>query len=64
MSKALKLLKPTTITDAMLTSSTVPETDYTAWNAATAYTLAQRVIRVSTHKVYERLVAGTTATAP
>ena len=61
---ALKLLVPLAITDAMLTSSNVPETDYAAWAAATAYTLGQRVIRTSTHSVYERLVAGTTATEP
>ena len=61
---ALKLLVPTTITASMLTASNVPETDYPEWAAATAYTLGQRVIRASTHSVYERLVAGTTATAP
>ena len=61
---ALKLLVPTQITAAMLTASNVPETDYAEWAAGTAYTLGQRVIRASTHSVYERLVAGTTATAP
>lgn len=62
----MKFLAPITLTDAMLISSNVAETDYTAWNAATAYTLAQRCIRTTatTHKIYERVVAGTTATAP
>lgn len=59
----MKLVKPLIVTDAMLTSN-VPETDYAAWNAATAYTIGDRVIRTSTHKIYERLVSGTTATAP
>lgn len=45
-----------------LVSSTVPETDYSAWSAGTAYSLGQRVIYA--HGVYQRLVAGTTATAP
>ncbi len=46
--------------------SNVAETDYTAWNSATAYIVGDRVIRTTatTHKVYERVVAGTTATAP
>lgn len=60
----MKVIKPLQITDARLTSSNVPETDYAVWNAATAYTVGQRVIRPTVHKVYERLVAGTTATAP
>lgn len=45
-----------------LVSSTVPETDFPVWSAATAYTLGQRVIYA--HSVWQRLVAGTTATAP
>lgn len=62
----MKFLTPMVITDAMLISSSVVETDYTAWNAGTAYTLGQRCIRTTatTHKIYERIVAGTTATAP
>ena len=58
------VIKPTTITDAMFVSSTAPETDYTAWNAATAYIVGDKVIRTSTHRIYYRLIAGTTATAP
>lgn len=57
---------PFGITDAMLTSSTVAETDYTAWNAATAYTAGDFAIRTTatTHAIYLRLISGTTATAP
>ena len=32
----MKLIRPTAITDAMLTSSTAPETDHAAWAAGTA----------------------------
>ena len=60
----MKIIKPLAITDAMLTSSTVAETDYAAWNGATAYVIGDKVIRVSTHRIYERLTNGTTATAP
>jgi len=39
--------------------STAPENDYAAWSSATAYTVGTRVILVSTHKIYECLVANT-----
>ena len=55
----MKLIRPVTITTAVLTSSNVPETDYAAWSGATAYTVGTRVILVSTHKIYECLVANT-----
>lgn len=60
----MQIIDPVSITDAMLVSSSLPETDYAAWNAATAYAVGNRVIRTTTHSVYQRLVAGTTATEP
>ena len=60
----MKVIKPITITSGMLLSSSVPETDYAAWSAATAYALGAKVIRTSMHRIYQRLVSGTTATAP
>lgn len=60
----MSIIKPNALTDAGLTSSTAPENDFPAWSATTAYTVGQKVIRVSTHRIYERLIAGTTATAP
>ena len=66
MNYEMKVIKPTVISDAMLSSSSVaePATGETLWNASTAYTVGQEVIRVETHRKYRRLVAGTTATAP
>ena len=58
----MRYIVPTLITDDMLMSSSVPEDDHPAWAAATAYSLGERVIHG--HSIYERLVAGTTATAP
>jgi hypothetical protein len=60
----MKVISPAVITDAMLISSTAPETDYAVWSAVTAYSVGNRVIRTSTHRIYERVVAGTTTTAP
>ena len=62
----MKVIAPVTITDAMLIAHNVaePAAGETAWNAATAYTVGQLAIRTTTHRVYRRLVAGTTATAP
>ena len=55
----MKVLAPIAITDSMLTSSTVPETDYAEWAAGTAYTAGQKVIRLTTHRIYEALTSTT-----
>jgi hypothetical protein len=55
----MKLIRPITITGAMLTSSNSPETDYTAWSGATAYTVGQYCILASTHKIYQCMIANT-----
>ncbi|MDX9843920.1 MAG: hypothetical protein RBT42_09205 [Aquabacterium sp.] len=60
----MKIIKPTVITDAKLVSSSIPENDHPVWSAATAYAKGDRVILVSTHSIYQRLVAGTTAASP
>ncbi len=60
----MNVIKPVTITDAMFSSSTVAENDFAAWSAATAYVIGNKVIRAATHRIYERLTNGTTATAP
>lgn len=59
----MKVIKPNVIAAANLVSTTATET-YSAWNAGTAYILADKVIYTTTQRIYERLVAGTTATAP
>ena len=55
----MKIIKPLTMTDAMLTSSSAPETDYTEWNSGTAYVTGNRCIRATLHKVYECIVGNT-----
>lgn len=55
----MKIIKPLTINDAILTSSTVAENDYAAWASGTAYTTGQKVIRTTTHKIYEALQNST-----
>lgn len=55
----MKVLAPIAVTDSMLTSSTVPETDHAEWVAGTTYTAGQKVIRLTTHKVYEALTSTT-----
>jgi hypothetical protein len=57
---ALKVIPPLVITDSILTSSNVPETDYTAWSSGTTYNIGDRVRVVSAnfHKVYESLRAS------
>lgn len=62
----MKIIKPTVITDAMLVSSSVAEPDVgeEAWLATKAYVVGNVVIRATTHRKYERKVAGTTSTLP
>lgn len=51
----MRIIKPVEITPAILTSSNVPETDYAAWSAATAYSVGDEV--TYNHRNYEALVA-------
>lgn len=56
------------IGDAQLISSGAAEPtvgiDPAAWNGATAYAVGDLVHRTTTHRIYKRLVAGTTGTVP
>lgn len=64
MDYSLKVIKPTSVTDAMLISTDVPEDDYPVWSSATTYALGARVIVVADHSVYESLQATNTAHTP
>ena len=55
----MRIVKPVEITPAILTSSNVPEDDFTAWDAATAYVVGDEV--TYNHRNYEALVAHTGA---
>lgn len=48
-----QVVRPTPITDAILQSSNVPETDYPQWAAGTNYAIGARVILTTTHRIYE-----------
>lgn len=52
----MKVIKPLNITDSVLLSSTVPETDHPAWNASTVYSTGNRVIRTNVHRIYEYIL--------
>jgi len=58
----MKLITPVEITDSILVSSNVPETDHPAWVSGTTYTVDQRVIYQ--HNIYQRLIAGAGTTPP
>jgi hypothetical protein len=62
----MKIVRPITIADANLISSSVAETDYAAYNAGTTYGLGDRAIYViaDTHWVVESLQAGNTGHTP
>lgn len=58
MSQPMRVIRNITMTDAMLTATSVPENDHAAWSSGTTYALGNRVILTSTHKVYESLQAS------
>ena len=62
----MKLIRPTTITDSILTSSSVAETDAAAWSSGTTYALDATVIK--SHRIWRSLQASNTnhdpATSP
>lgn len=61
----MKLIRPTIITDAMLSACNVPETDYALYSAATTYALGDRaIVTTGEHRIYESLQAGNTSNNP
>lgn len=60
----LRLLRPASIDDAVLTSSNVPENDYPAWSASATYALGARVILSATHRIYESAANGNVGNDP
>lgn len=58
----MKLLRPLTVTDAELTSSTVAEADAPAYNAATTYPAEAKVLYQ--HRIYESAAAGNVGNTP
>lgn len=60
----MKLIPPVQISDAMLISSSIAETDYPAWVSGSSYAQDALCMRSSTHSVYQRLTAGAGTTPP
>lgn len=65
-SQPLIVVRPVTVTDAMLVTTDVPENDYPVYAAGTTYTLAARVIvtAAGVHKVYESVQASNLGNTP
>jgi hypothetical protein len=60
----MKIVRPAAITDSVLVSSNVPETDHAAYNAATTYALGDKVIVAAEHRIYESLQSANTGNTP
>ena len=58
----MRVIKSVVTTDAILTSSNIPEDEYPAWVSGTSYTALDKVIYE--HKIYERIVTGAGTTTP
>jgi len=59
----MKVVRPIPVDDSVLYSSTATETDYPEWVIGT-YVVGERRIRATTHRIYERLVAGSSTIPP
>jgi hypothetical protein len=60
----ITIVKPVGVTDAMLISTDVPETDHPAWVVGTSYALGARVIVVAEHAIYESVQASNSGKPP
>lgn len=55
MTNGVKVIKSISVTDAILVSTDVPETDYPEWSDVVSYALGVRVVVPASHKVYQSL---------
>lgn len=55
----MRVVEPIKITDAILDSSNITEDDYAEWASGTAYTTGDRVMVLSTHRIYEAVTSST-----
>jgi hypothetical protein len=55
----MRIIEPIAINDTILTDSNVPEDDHPEWDASTSYLAGDKVIVISTHRIYEALQATT-----
>lgn len=62
MSQVLKVIKSVAVTDAMLTATSVPESEHATWLVGTTYAAGDRVSL--NHLVFESLQASNTGKAP
>ena len=58
----MRVIKSVVTTDAILTSSNIPEDEYPAWVSGTSYTALDKVIYK--HKIYEAILANSSTTTP
>ena len=58
----MRVIKSVVTTDAILTSSNIPEDEYPAWVASVSYNASDRVIHK--HKIYEAILANSSTTTP
>ena len=60
----MKLIRPINITDSILVSSNVTEDDFPEWDSSTTYNIGDKVIVISTHRIYESLTDSNTGNDP
>lgn len=60
----MRIIRPVTVTDSVLDSSNITEDDYSEWAVGTTYAEGDKVIVLSTHRIYESLVGSNLGNDP
>ena len=60
----MKIIRPTKVTNDVLTSSNVTEQDNPAWSSSTTYAAGALVTRATTHRQYQSLQDANTGHEP
>tara|TARA_R110000796_G_scaffold107521_2_gene218313 strand:+ start:443 stop:1351 length:909 start_codon:yes stop_codon:yes gene_type:complete len=60
----MDIIKPIIVTDSVLTSTNIPENDYAEWASGTTYSINQKVISVTTHRIYSSVINSNTNNDP
>tara|TARA_R110000764_G_scaffold41966_4_gene94434 strand:+ start:382 stop:1290 length:909 start_codon:yes stop_codon:yes gene_type:complete len=60
----MDIIKPIIVTDSVLTSTNIPENDYAEWASGTTYNINQKVISVTTHRIYSSVINSNTNNDP
>lgn len=60
----MKIIRPVTVTDSVLDASNITENDFPQWAVGTTYSTGDKVIVLSTHRIYESVISSNVGNNP